>query len=45
MRMAEDGKGRIDVDAVEATDDNDYNEDHRATLSRVARLKAKIGQD
>ncbi len=40
-RMAEDGEGRIDADVVEATDDDDYNEDHRATSSRVARLEAK----
>ena len=40
--MAEDGEGRIDADAVEATDDDDYDEDHRATLSRVARLEAKL---
>jgi hypothetical protein len=41
-RMAEDGEGQIDADAVEATDDDDYDEDHRATSSRVARLKAKL---
>jgi hypothetical protein len=41
-RMAEDGEGRIDADAVEATEDNDYNEDHCATSSRVARLEAKL---
>jgi hypothetical protein len=35
-------EGQIDADAVEATDDDDYNEDHRATLSRVARLEAKL---
>jgi hypothetical protein len=40
--MAEDGKGQIDADAVEATDDDDYDEDHRATSSRVARLEAKF---
>jgi hypothetical protein len=41
-RMADDGKGRIDADAVEATDDGDYDEDHRRMLSRVARLEAKL---
>ncbi len=41
-RMAEDGKGRIDADPVEATDDNVYDEDHRATSSRVARLEPKL---
>ncbi len=41
-RMAEDGEGKIDTDAVEATDDNDYDEDHRAMSSRVARLEAKF---
>jgi hypothetical protein len=40
--MAEDGKGRIDVDAVDATDNDNYDKDHRATSSRVARLKAKL---
>ncbi len=41
-RMAEDGKGQIDADAVEATDDDVYDEDHRATSSRVACLKPKL---
>jgi hypothetical protein len=40
--MAEDGKGQIDADAVEATDDDVYDEDHRATSSRVARLEPKL---
>jgi hypothetical protein len=40
--MAEDGKGRIDADAVEAMDDNDYDEDPRATSLMVARLEAKL---
>jgi hypothetical protein len=41
-RMAEDGKGQIDADVVEAMEDNDYDEDHRTTSSRVARLEAKL---
>jgi hypothetical protein len=41
-RIAEDGKGQIDADAVKAMDDDNYNEDHRATSSRVARLEAKL---
>jgi hypothetical protein len=42
LRMAEDGEGQIDADGVEATDDDDYNKDHRATSSRVARLETKL---
>ncbi len=41
-RMAEDGEGQIDADAVEVTNDDDYDEDHRATSSRVALLEAKL---
>ena len=40
--MAEDGEVRIDADAVEATDDDNYDEDHHATSLRVERLDAKL---
>jgi hypothetical protein len=41
-RIAEDGKGRIDADVAEATNDDDYDKDHRATPSREARHEAKL---
>ncbi len=40
--MAEDGEGRIDADAVEAMDNDNYDEDHPSMSSRVACLEVKL---